>query len=189
MTESENSKQIEMPGFETPKQEKPRGYISPLVKREKIKSPGQEVKKHTSLSRLIDDIKIKRNYTESHYEPLPYKVRLLDRESWINVHTRPEGQAISLFIFLSEKQNLSLKEIRHLASNLLEKQEGSRQASLKDVAAVMASQQREKVVQRDLSFDDIKQTIDYCRDPQNELRIKVDLNEDRGVKFPEHLQD
>lgn len=184
--DTDTTKQIEMPGFEAPKlpQHTPYQY-------KETPTPSLESSKKTplSVSKLIDLIELKPNHTKDIHEPKPYKVKMIDRNTWINVRNKEEGQAISFFLYLTEEQNLNVKEVEILSSHLFSSGQDKRGATLEEVGACLRFQQVDKPLKRDFSYEDIQKMIDYCQDKKNNIDIIAMVSNDRGVKLPSHYHD
>lgn len=183
--DNNNLKQIEMPGFEAPASlpdDRPKDVA--FVSKEEFSG-----KTYQSISEMIRDIQVTRNYTKSKDEPEPYQVKMIDRDTWIEVHNKAEGQAVALFLFLGDEQGLTVAETQALSSTLFSSSKNGRKASLEEVGAYLRGRQTEKVANRMLSYEDIERGIDYCQNQRNNLAIKGIVQQDRGIELPEYLNN
>lgn len=184
--DTDTTKQIEMPGFEAPRLPQ---YTLPQHKETSASSPESSKKSSRSVSELINLIELKPNHTKDIHEPKPYKVKMLDRNTWINVRNKEEGRAISFFLYLTEEQNLNVKEVEVLSSHLLSSGQDKRRATLEEVGACLRFQQGDKPLERDFSYEDIQKMIDYCQDKKNNIEIIAMVSNDRGIELPSHYHD
>ncbi len=191
----EESKQIEMPGFEAP--EKPENILpqykpKPLIPSEIKKTPEAAP---NSVSKLIDLIQTKKSKLKKNRQEI-FKVKIIDRDHWIDFINKEEGKATILFMFLSNKQYPKVANTRYQHADMLElsrelyspDQEVADNV-LEQVGVYLFSEYKDKAADRNLSADEIEKGIDYCLDEKNRLTIKAMVRENRGIKNPDYFQD
>lgn len=185
--DTNTTKQIEMTGFGVSKLPQ---YKNPLLDEgTQMVIPETSSEKPHSILEVIKSIQVKRNYSEEMLKPKRYRVKMMDRETWIHVYSEEEGQAISLFLSLAEKQNLNVKKAEVLSSHLFSSSQDKREATLEEVGVYLFSEYPEKAIDRNLNNREIEKGINYCQDKKNRLTIKAMVQENRGIELPSHYHD
>lgn len=193
--EEKDVKQTVMPGFEVP--EKPKNILlqykpKPLISSEIKKAPEAAPK---SVSELIDLIQVKKGKLKKNRQEI-FKVKIIDRDYWIDFINKEEGKATIFFMFLSNKQYPEVANIRYQHADMLELSRELYSSNqevadnvLEQVGVYLFSEYKDKAADRNLSADEIEKGIDYCLDEKNRLTIKAMVRENRGIKNPDYFQD
>lgn len=185
---TEKSKQIEMPGFEVSKkpektlpQHNPKSLITPKETKSSETAP-------KSVSDIIDLIEVKKNrQKKERWEP--YGVKMIDSDQWVDFNNKKEGRATIFFMFLSSKQYSKVEEMLGLAQKIYSSDHEVADNVLEQIGVYLFSQHKDKMVNRDLSPDEIEKAIDYCTDDKNHLTLKAMVQANRGVEMPVPYKD
>ena len=194
-----DAKQPVMPGFGVP--EKPRDTLlqykqRPLLSPEQTGSVEPSKTTPKSVSGLIDLIEVKHKSTKNINEQKPFKVKMMDREHWIDFDSERIGKATILFIFLSSKQysgvgdaEYHIKEMEYLAEEIYSSKKEVDDNILEQVGVYLFTEYPHKAKDKDLDSREMQKAIDYCLDERNKLTIKAMVQENKGIKLPDHYHN
>lgn len=192
--DTNTTKQIEMPGFEAPK---PSQRTLPKYEQKllpPLESSELSPKTPRSVSELIDLIKVKEDHSKNRNRQRPVKVKMIDRQYWIDFDNEERGKAAILFIFLSDKQYPGIdsaedhvKDMEELSEEIYPPDREVEKNILEQVGVYLFSEHSHKAVNRNLDYREIQKGISYCLDPTNRLTVKAMVQENRGYELPEHL--
>lgn len=197
--DTDTMKQIEMPGFgitEKPKNTLPEYRQKPLLPSKQTESTEFSKTTPKSVLELINLIEVKEDYSKNRNRQRPVKVKMIDRQYWIDFDSEEIGKAAILFIFLSDKQYPGIdnakdhvKDMEELSEEIYSSNREVEKNILEQVGVYLFSEHPHKVKDKNLSYREIQKGIDHCLDERNRLTIKAMVQENRGIKLPSHYHD
>jgi len=121
---------------------------------------------------------------------------MMDQEHWIDFDSEKLGKATILFIFLSSKQysgvgdaEYHIKEMEYLAEEIYSSKKEVDDNILEQVGVYLFTEYPHKAKDKDLDSREMQKAIDYCLDERNKLTIKAMVQENKGIKLPDHYHN